>query len=353
MRNRRFGAFATVGALGFALQLGALAFLTSRAHWSWLPATLVSVELAIVHNYLWHEHWTWKERRGGSTLSVQRLARFHVANGLTSIVGNIVWMWLFIAALGLPPVAANVAAVAVMSAVNFVMADRWVFGAVAAILLAAPGPADAAPARDTLAAWDRYVATAEAQFEAAVGGTHAVARRTVTASGESIGVPDGTISHWRGSVFLAGTTVAELLDRLMHPGTPPPQEDVVSSRVLSRGADSVHVYIRLVRRAIVTVSYDTEHDMQFRRRSATVATAKSVATRIEEVGGSDHGFLWRLNSYWRYEQTPGGVLVELDSITLSRDVPVFVRTIASPLINRIARESTYRTLEALRRYFAA
>jgi hypothetical protein len=101
------------------------------------------------------------------------------------------------------------------------------------------------------------------------------------------------------------------------------------------------------------VSYDTEHDMQFRRRSATVATAKSVATRIEEVGGSDHGFLWRLNSYWRYEQAPGGVLVELDSITLSRDVPVFVRTIASPLINRIARESTYRTLEALRRYFAA
>jgi putative flippase GtrA len=351
--TRRFGAFATVGALGFALQLAALAFLTSIAHWSWLPATLVSVELAIVHNYLWHEHWTWKERRGGSTLSVQRLARFHVANGLASIVGNVVLMWLFVGALGLPPVGANVAAVAVMSALNFVMADRWVFGAAAALLLATPGTASAAPSRDALVAWDRYVATAEARFEASVGGTHAVARDKVTATGESIGVPSGTISHWRGSVFIAGTTVAQLLDRLMHPGTPPPQEDVVASRVLSRGADSLQVYIRLVRHAIVTVSYDTEHDMQFHRRSATVATAKSVATRIEEVGGTDHGFLWRLRSYWRYEQTPDGVLVELDSITLSRDVPVLVRTIAAPLVNRIARESTYRTLEALRRYFQA
>jgi hypothetical protein len=153
-------------------------------------------------------------------------------------------------------------------------------------------------------------------------------------------------------MFVPGTSVARLLEQLMYPGTPPPQDDVVSSRVLSRGDDSLHVYIRLVRRAIVTVAYDTEHDMRFRRRSATVATARSVATRIEEVGGTDHGFLWRLHSYWRYEQTADGVFVELDSLTLSRDVPAFVRTIASPLVNRIARESMYRTLDALRRFLA-
>jgi putative flippase GtrA len=347
---RRFRAFATVGAFGFVLQLATLSFLTSIANWTWLPATIVAVETAVIHNYLWHERWTWKERSGGTALSVDRLARFHIANALSSIVGNLVLMWLFVSAMEMAPVVANVFAVGVMSAVNFIVADRWVFGAAAAVLLAAPRPVAAAPPAATLTAWEQYVARTEAHLETTVGGTHDVVR-DVTATGQSIGVPGGTISHWRGSVFIAGTTAARVLDRLMHPGTPPPQEDIVSSRVLSRGEESLHVYIRLVRHAIVTVSYDTEHEMRFQRRSSTIATARSVATRIEEVGGTDHGFLWRLHSYWRYEQTKDGVLVELESLTLSRDVPVVVRTVASPLVNRIARESIHRTLDALRRQF--
>ena len=106
-----------------------------------------------------------------------------------------------------------------------------------------------------------------------------------------------------------------------------------------------------MRRAIVTVSYDTEHEMQFHRLSPTLATARSVATSIEQLDGGDHGFLWRLHSYWRYEETGGGVLVELRSLTLSRNVPALVRPIAGPLVNRVARESMVRTLEALRKYF--
>src|SRR5262245_52915209 len=90
--------------------------------------------------------------------------------------------------------------------------------------------------------------------------------------------------------------------------------------------------------------------MTFRRRSPTLATARSVATRIDEVGGGDRGFLWRLNSYWRYEQTSGGVRVELESITLSREVPAVLRPVASPIVSRISRESMVRTLDALARY---
>jgi len=111
------------------------------------------------------------------------------------------------------------------------------------------------------------------------------------------------------------------------------------------------VYIRLVRHAIVTATYDTEHQMTFTRHSPTLATARSVATRIEEVGGGDRGFLWRLHSYWRYEQQPGGVLVELDSLTLSRSVPAIVRPVAMPMVNQVARESMTGTLEALKRFF--
>jgi hypothetical protein len=121
--------------------------------------------------------------------------------------------------------------------------------------------------------------------------------------------------------------------------------------VLARDGDSLRVYIRLVRHSIITVTYDTEHRMTFIRHSPARATARSTATRIDEVGGGDHGFLWRLQSYWRYEQRPGGVLVELESLTLSRSVPALVRPIAMPRVNQIARESMVGTLDALRRFY--
>jgi len=77
-------------------------------------------------------------------------------------------------------------------------------------------------------------------------------------------------------------------------------------------------------------------------------TARSVATSIREAEGGDRGFLWRMNSYWRYRRVDGGVLVEVESLTLSRRVPSLARPIAAPLINRIARESMIRTLETMR-----
>ena len=404
-RMPRQGVFMAVGGLGFLVQLAALAALMSLADWSWLPATLVSVELAVVHNFVWHERWTWCNRTvapshrapshvAGSHLAssrlalLARLARFHVANGTVSIAGNAVLMALLAGLLGLPAIPANALAVAAMSVANFVIADRWVFavrpgrgaclprsrgssprrgcgrarrsagGAKPAIscslllmALAAPTRASGAPTAETLIAWERHVAATEARLErtraSAAPGDRS--KDGIAASGEMLHVPSATISDWRGSVFIPGVTLDRLLDRLQHPGTPPPQEDVVSSRVIARGPDSLSVAIRLVRRAIVTVRYDTEHEMRFRRWTPTLATARSVATRIEEVDGGDHGFLWRLRSYWRYEETDAGVQVELESLTLSRDVPLLVRPMAAPLVNRIARESVMRTLEALRR----
>jgi hypothetical protein len=264
-------------------------------------------------------------------------------------------MTLFTGVLGIPALPANALAVVVMSVANFVMADRWVFRAAPlalACVLLAPGAAAAQPAA-ALAAWERYVTATELRLDRARMSSlpREGAWDTIPASGESVHVPSGTISDWRGSVFIRGVTLDQLLQRLQYPGTPPPQDDVVSSRVIARGDDSLRVAIRLVRRAIVTVTYDTEHEMRFRRWSPRLATARSVATRIEEVGGSDHGFLWRLHSYWRYEQTGAGVRVELESLTLSRDVPPLVRPIAAPLVARIARESIVRTLDAFRRFF--
>jgi hypothetical protein len=208
---------------------------------------------------------------------------------------------------------------------------------------------------DTIAAWDRYVRGTEVELEhaRAARGSRTPVTDAITASGSSRRVPGGTISDWQGSVFVPGVTLDRVLHRLQHPGTPPPQDDVISSRVLGRSDDALRVSIRLARRAIVTVTYDTEHEMRFHRWTPRLATARSIATRIEEVGGSDHGFLWRLHSYWVYEELEGGVLVKLRSLTLSRDVPAIIRPIAAPLVTRIARESVVRTLEALRRFYTA
>src|SRR5881396_2818240 len=143
-RMPRQGVFMAVGGLGFLVQLAALAALMSLADWSWLPATLVSVELAVVHNFFWHERWTWCNRtvapsdRAPSHLApshlassrlalLARLARFHVANGAVSITGNAVLMALLAGLLGLPAIPANALAVAAMSVANFLIADRWVF----------------------------------------------------------------------------------------------------------------------------------------------------------------------------------------------------------------------------------
>src|SRR5262245_10972404 len=357
--------FVIVGCLGFVLQLLMLWALTSLAGWPWLPATAAAVEVAVLHNFVWHEWWTWADRRFGGfggvagTWTFARLVRFNAATGLISIGGNLVVMEILVEALGLPPLIGNAIAVGLLSIVNFIVSDRWVFTApspaglgvagLVSVVLFSPVEAAAGPSQATLRAWDAYVAQAEAQLDRAPrvvfrGGGYVT-------EGDSTNVPGGTISDWRGAAFLPGITLDQLLHRLQHPGTPPPQEDVVSSRVIGRSADGLRVSIRLVRRSIVTVSYDTEHEMTFRRRTPTLATARSVATRIEEIGGDDHGFLWQLHSYWRYEERAGGVMVELQSLSLSRDVPSVLRPIASPLVRRVARESMVRTLEALRREY--
>jgi putative flippase GtrA len=345
----RGNAFVLVGILGFALQIGMMALLTA-AGWPYAPAAVVAVELAVMHNFFWHERWTWRDRALASG-APGRLVRFHVSNGLTSIVGSVVFTALLVEWAGAPVLLANAAAVALTAAANYLVADRWVFARTAAalvpafLILGAPAAQAAELRPETIAAWQSHIAAVEAR-----------GRDRITVGepvGESVGVPGGTIHRWRAATLVRGVTVDHLVHVLMHPGTPPPQEDVLESRVLDRSGSTLRVYIKLVRSAVVTVTYDTEHTMTFRRESSHLTTSRSVATRIAEVDGGDRGFLWRLNSYWAYRQVPEGVVVELESVSLSRSVPGVLKPIAGPIIGRIARESMVRTLTALREHVQA
>lgn len=347
----RVSAFVVVGALGFVLQLGTLFLLTSAWHWPYAVATLVAVEAAVLHNFAWHEHWTWHDRFPSRAGLGGRLGRFHIGTGLTSLAGNLMVTTVLVELLRVPPLLANACAVGVTSVANFLVADRWVFGAPAtasfvALLLLMPLDAAAADLRpETVAAWDRHVHALELNLRARDN------EPPVTEpEGRTVSVPGGTIHEWRGSVLVHGITVEELVQALRHPGLPPPAEDILEARVLANTPALLRVYMKLTRSAIVTVTYDTEHEVTFAWRAPHFATSRSVSTSIRETGGSDRGFLWKLNSYWRYRQRGNDVEVDVLSVSLSRAVPAVVRPVASPIIDRIARESMRRTLDAVGRF---
>jgi len=122
----RFWRFNAVGVLGFVVQLGVLALLV-RGGAHYLAATAIAVEAAILHNFLWHERWTWRDRPGGGRARLGRLARFHAVNGGVSLAGNLLLMPLLVGAWALPVLAANGIAVLACAVVNFFGADRIVF----------------------------------------------------------------------------------------------------------------------------------------------------------------------------------------------------------------------------------
>ena len=121
---RRWGKFNVVGFAGFVLQLAVL-WALARLGMPYLLATAFAVELALLHNFVWHETWTWK----GLAIAGRwrRLARFHLANGFVSIVSNVVFTWALMQIAHLPLLMANAGAVLMAALLNFVLATRWVF----------------------------------------------------------------------------------------------------------------------------------------------------------------------------------------------------------------------------------
>lgn len=121
----RWFKFNAVGLMGVAVQLAALALLKSGLHLNYLLATAAAVELALLHNFVWHERWTWRDRGAGGR--VGRLIRFHLANGLLSFVVNLFLMRILVGRMHWPYLIANVAAIAAGSVVNFFLGDLLVF----------------------------------------------------------------------------------------------------------------------------------------------------------------------------------------------------------------------------------
>jgi len=119
----RWMKFNAVGLMGVMVQLTVLQGLV-KLGLHYLAATAIGVEIAVLHNYVWHTHWTWKDRgpaAGGNLL------RFHLGNGLLSLAANVALMKVFAGWLGMPLIPANLTAIALASILNFLVGDLWVF----------------------------------------------------------------------------------------------------------------------------------------------------------------------------------------------------------------------------------
>jgi hypothetical protein len=130
--------------------------------------------------------------------------------------------------------------------------------------------------------------------------------------------------------------------------------------MLSHSDDRYHVFMRLLKKQIITVVLDTEHDVEYERLDAKQWRSASRSTRISEVEnagrpdekvlppGTGQGFLWKLNSYWRFRERDGGTWIECRAISLTRDIPTGLGWLIEPVIKNLPRDSLRHTLESTR-----
>jgi putative flippase GtrA len=387
----RWITFNAVGLGGMIVQLTLLAVLTRVLQLHVAAAALVAVEAAVLHNFLWHQRWTWRDRpAAGAREVVERLARFHAVNGTVSLLGS-VGATLLLVRSGADPIVANLATILACSLVNFAAGNAFVFRSVsravagtAAVvtLAAATSSAVAAAGAQSAAAltgWDTYVATVDRRHADAGAATffaldlrkterwrqRAMAGEIPMTEVEPPGISGAKMHHWAGAVYVPRTSVDAAVKRMKDYAGRESEfyQEVTASRLLERDGDRLRVFMRLQRTAAgITANYNTEHAVEYRRLAPARATSRSVSTKIAELANAgtarerekarddDHGFLWRLNAYWRFEQTGDGVLIECESVSLSRSVPLVFRPLVGPIANRIARESLERTLRSLRTF---
>jgi hypothetical protein len=240
-----------------------------------------------------------------------------------------------------------------------------------------PASAAAAQKWDTVRAFEQYIGITETRIDERARGLRAFLwiddgsdRRERVRAGEilverfgvdqRIDVPGGLVHDWIGAVFVPGATLDRTLALLQdydhHKLVYRPE--VMDSRLITRNGDCFTAYLRLRKKKLITVVLDTEHEARYVRLDRARSYSMSRSTRIVEVenagtpgertlpAGADHGYLWRLNSYWRFEEADGGVYAECQAVSLTREIPVGLGWLVGPIISSVPRESLARTLAA-------
>jgi hypothetical protein len=194
-------------------------------------------------------------------------------------------------------------------------------------------------------------------------GTLLMEKLTTLDGGKRIQPPGALIHHWIGLVFAKGATLDEAValarDYNRHQQVYAPI--VARSKLTGReGADTYKFFLRFVTRKVITVTVNTDHVGRFTRVGKDRVRSSNHSTRIAEVEdagtpqekekpiGNDGGYLWRLNTYWRFLERDGGTYIECESVSLTRSIPAAFSWLVGPFVNSVPRESLEFTLEKMR-----
>jgi hypothetical protein len=232
---------------------------------------------------------------------------------------------------------------------------------------------------ETALAFDAYIRSAEAEMEQVAHGGAAflwsdgnpdkVRRREqgeilaeLWAGTAPLAVPHGLVHDWVGAVAVSGVTVERTVELVQdydnHKNIYKP--DVVDSKLISHVGDNFTIYLRLLKKKIITVVLDTDHDVHYSRSDPSSCSCFSRTSRIAEVrdagkpnettlpADTGHGFLWRLYSYWKFQERNGATVIECRAISLTRDIPAGLNWIIQPMVRSLPRDSLVHTLAATR-----
>lgn len=169
------------------------------------------------------------------------------------------------------------------------------------------------------------------------------------------------LHHWRGTAFAAGAKAADF-ERLMKDFSAYPRHfspQILQARVLAQQADHIQASMRVRQRHVITVVMDTTYDITFTRLDAQHGYSISRSTRISEIDSpgtaseralnpaEEHGFLWRLNTYWSYEERDSGLYMQIESVSLTRSIPRGLDWAVRPFVESVPRESLEFTLRSV------
>jgi len=198
------------------------------------------------------------------------------------------------------------------------------------------------------------------------GGEVVVEKLKTTDHGKSIEIPGALIHHWVGTAFIPSGTIqqafAVLQDYEHHSVTYAPE--VQKSNLISRNGDEFTAYLRFVKKKVITVVLDTYHQAHYGRIDPAHAYSRSYTTKVAEIenpgtaeereksADEEEGFMWKMNTYWRFEERDSGLYIQCEAVTLTRNVPFGLAWMIEPFITSIPRESLTATMVATRKALA-
>ena len=200
-------------------------------------------------------------------------------------------------------------------------------------------------------------------YKSLAQGEPQIERRVTQADGHDLSCPDGLIHHWEGLIFIPGAHLDDVLrvleDYDRHSVYYAPE--VARSKIELRDADHFRVLLRFRRQKVITIVLNTEHDVRYFRDSPGEAHSRSSAIHIAEVDNpgksnerektreDDNGFLWGMETWWRMKEKDGGVYVQSEVVSLTRDIPAGIGWMIGPFVTSIPQETLAFTLEATRK----